>query len=89
SGPMANLPDLVPAGSSSEHAQDIELELETEPDHDVQLSLAQEFEALGLRLGARELAIEALGSTDVSLSSQAHALLRQIDEHETAHPVID
>lgn len=85
--PIANLPDLVPNGSSSAQSQDIELELE--PDHDVQLSLAQEFEALGLRLGARELATEALNSTDVALSSQAQALLRQIDEHETAHPVID
>lgn len=55
-----------------------------EPDHEVQLSLAQEFEALGLTLGARELATEVLDSPDTALSSYAQALLRQIEDQELA-----
>lgn len=55
-----------------------------EPDHEVQLSLAREFEALGLTHGARELAAEVLTSPDTTLSSYALALLRQIEDQELA-----
>lgn len=68
---------VAPTATPVQYAHD-------EPDHEVQLSLAQEFEALGLTLGARELATEVLDSPDTALSSYAQALLRQIEDQELA-----
>lgn len=70
---------LVPTATPSQDTDD-------ELDHEVQLSLAQEFEALGLTHGARELATEVLDSPDTALSSYAQALLRQIEDQELADP---
>ena len=80
--PMADLLAALPVLPTATPAQDSDEEL----DHEVQLALAQEFEALGLTLGARELATEVLGSPDSALSSDAHALLRQIEDQELANP---
>jgi len=77
--PSADLHDSMPIAPTSAPCQDAA----PEPDQEVQLSLAQEFEALGLTLGARELASEVLNSTNASLGPQAQALLRQIEVQET------
>ncbi len=70
---------LVPTATPGQDADD-------EPNHEVQLSLAHEFEALGLTHGARELATEVLDSPNTTLSSYAQALLRQIEDQELADP---
>ena len=50
-----------------------------ELDYVVTLALAQESEALDLWPEARELANEALESSDVTITSGAHALLAKLD----------
>ena len=86
--PIADLQNLAPSPPTTEQTQDVYLDLDLDLDHDVQLSLAQEFEALGLTLGARQLATEALASSNISLSSQAQALLHQIQAQEIIQPGI-
>lgn len=55
-----------------------------EPDSSIQLELAQEFAALGLLDGARELAQEVLGSAYAPLQMEAQALLSELDAQETS-----
>ncbi len=78
--PVVDLQNELPIVPTATLVQD----LDDEPDHEVHLSLAQEFEALGLTLGARELATEALDSPDPVLSSFAQALLRQLEDQDVA-----
>lgn len=80
--PVADLQAVLPGLTTTTPCQDTD----DGPDHGVRLSLAQEFEALGLTLGARELATEVLDSPDTALSSYAHALLCQIEDQELADP---
>ncbi|MBA3056490.1 MAG: hypothetical protein KJ614_18885 [Gammaproteobacteria bacterium] len=80
--PVADLQAVLPTATTATPKLDTDDEL----DHAVQLSLAQEFEALGLTFGARELATEVLDSPDSALSSYAQALLRQIEDQELADP---
>jgi FimV-like protein len=55
-----------------------------EPDSFIQLELAQEFAALGLLEGARELAQEVLVSAHAPLQMEAQALLGELDAQEAA-----
>lgn len=57
-------------------------EPEPEPDFAVRLALAQEFLALGLLDGAREIAQEVLQASDALLHPQVQALLQEIDRQE-------
>ena len=80
--PVADLRAVLPVVLTTTTVQNAD----DEPDHQVQLSLAQEFEALGLTLGARELATEVLDSPNSALNSYAQALLRQIEDQDLADP---
>lgn len=78
--PVTDLQPVFPVEPTVAPGQDTD----DQPDHEVQLSLAREFEALGLTHGARELATEVLTSPDNVLSSSAQVLLRQIEDQELA-----
>lgn len=81
--------DTVPKLVAAEPPQDvgIDLEADEEPNPLVQFELAQEFQALGLLDGARELAMEVLGCSDAALKSQAQTLIDQLNVQETAQRV--
>ncbi len=84
-------PKLPPPQSQPDVCPDLEtqkaLEAEVAPDPAVQFELAQEFQALGLLDGARELAMEVLGCSDATLRSQAQVLIDQLHAQETAQRV--
>lgn len=89
--PLAETPDTVPNPDLVEPIQAMEADVDVDapvgPDPAVQLELAQEFLALGLLQGARELALEVLEGSDADLQSQAQALIDQLDTVETAQRV--
>lgn len=87
--PRAVTQDAVPNLALLEpiQAMDVDVDAHAEPNPAVQLELAQEFLALDLLQGARELALEVLECGDATLQSQAQALIGQLDTMETAQRV--
>lgn len=97
--PQAETQDTVPNLAQVEPVQavdvdvdmvvdvDADVEAHVGPDPAVQLELAQEFLALDLLQGARELALEVLQGGDANLQSQAQALIDQLNTLETAQRV--